>query len=513
MSLTVTMRTLSARILLGFAALTLTFAGVTANIVFNLDKVGEQVRLMTEGYYKAALASAKLHTYQDQLHSNLDEWLQDDSPGPVPRSRLKRAHKKRNDQLAQMIGKLKGLEQEVEIAANHFASARPKMEALQQAVDATAPLYDKVLAIPGGTEQRNEIVATLQTLRTAETEILDKTQRLATELDRPLEPQTKKLLANADTVRKGTLYLGLTAVTLGLLITIWVVITLRPLGRLRDGARRVAAGDYASRIPEQGPSEVKDLAREYNAMARAVEERERELVRSERLAAVGKMAAMITHEVRNPLSSIGLNTELLEDELSNKPSTDEARELCHSIHREVDRLTAITEEYLAFARLPKPKLASESINTLVEALASFVREDLAAKQVSLITELASEDPLVMIDAGQIRQCLINLVRNATDAVEAKGGGQITVRTRTGNPVLIEVEDNGVGIPGEVLARLFDPFFSTKEGGNGLGLALTLQIVRDHSASLDVTSEVGRGTTFTLAVPRHTPGSLAIPQRA
>jgi signal transduction histidine kinase len=93
-------------------------------------------------------------------------------------------------------------------------------------------------------------------------------------------------------------------------------------------------------------------------MGRAVEERERGLVRSERLAAVGKMAAMITHEVRNPLSSIGLNTELLEDELGDAPP-GEAKQLCTAIHREVDRLTAITEEYLAFSRLPKPKIARE----------------------------------------------------------------------------------------------------------------------------------------------------------
>ena len=286
---------------------------------------------------------------------------------------------------------------------------------------------------------------------------------------------------------------------LGLLVTVWVVITLRPLRRLRDGARRIAAGDYASRIPEKGPAEVSELAREFNSMGRAVEERERELVRSERLAAVGKMAAMITHEVRNPLSSIGLNTELLEDELA--PDATEARNLCRSIHREVDRLTAITEEYLAFARLPKPKLAAEPINPMVGALAAFVREDLAVKQVTLVTELAPGDPIAQIDAGQIRQCLINLVRNAADAVAANGGGKVTLRTRTvGSAIEIAVEDNGVGIPADLQPRLFDPFFSTKESGSGLGLALTQQIVRDHGGNLRVDSAVGRGTTFTVSVP-------------
>ena len=111
--------------------------------------------------------------------------------------------------------------------------------------------------------------------------------------------------------------------------------------------------------------------------------------------AVGKMAAMITHEVRNPLSSIGLNTELLEDELDK--NADEARSLCRSITREVDRLTAITEEYLAFARLPKPKVAPEAINVMVGALAAFVREDLAAKKVKLALELDSREPTALVD--------------------------------------------------------------------------------------------------------------------
>jgi len=233
-------------------------------------------------------------------------------------------------------------------------------------------------------------------------------------------------------------------------------------------------------------------------IGRAVEERQVELVRSERLATVGKMAAMITHEVRNPLSSIALNTELLEEEL---PETGEAKSLCSSIHREVDRLTAITEEYLAFARMPKPKRAPEAVNTLVGALAAFVREDLAAKQITLAIELAPGDPIVPLDAGQIRQCLINLIRNAAEAIAEHGKGTITLRTRhTGGRVELEVQDDGAGIAPEVLPRLFDPFFSTKEGGNGLGLALTQQIVREHGGDLRVDSAVGRGTTFTVSVP-------------
>jgi signal transduction histidine kinase len=189
---------------------------------------------------------------------------------------------------------------------------------------------------------------------------------------------------------------------------------------------------------------------------------------------------------------------LLEDELGDNAS--EARELCRAIHSEVNRLTEVTETYLGL-RGGKPKLARESLNAIIGDLVDFVRSDLATRHVELETELDPEDPPGHVDANQIRQCLINLVRNAADAVAAKGGGRLVLRTRgEGRRVEISVEDNGVGIAGELLPRLFDPFFSTKEGGSGLGLALTQQIIRDHGGEIHVASRVGRGTTFTLSIP-------------
>jgi two-component system NtrC family sensor kinase len=216
------------------------------------------------------------------------------------------------------------------------------------------------------------------------------------------------------------------------------------------------------------------------------------------------MAAMITHEVRNPLSSIALNVDLLGDELDalGEGKTEEARNLCRAITNEVDRLTAITEEYLAFARLPKPRLAPEPVNGVVEALARFVREDLASRGVTLETDLATDLPRAMLDEAQIRQSLLNLVRNAAEALTGGGGGTVTLTTRAGTDghVEIEVADDGPGIPEDARARLFDPFFSTKEGGTGLGLALTSQIVRDHGGTIDVRSSPGEGARFVVSLP-------------
>jgi two-component system, NtrC family, sensor kinase len=513
------MRTLSARILLGFAALTVTFAVITATLVDSLGQVEHQVILMGKGYVPLALKSKELANRQVDLRDYLEKQLPDETNPIHAKANINRYRAARDRFLVENRKVLEDLEKIIEVDPRQFTHSRPRLEAIEKGVAAVEPLYADILASPPlmlfdptslqirdafllpqppVDPKREKAQTSLKRLLEEERKLRDQANLLASLQERNASTVTSQLQENEHILRVRTFYLGITAVALGLIVTLWVVITLRPLRRLREGARRIAAGDYASRIPEKGPAEVSDLAREFNSMGRAVEERERELVRSERLAAVGKMAAMITHEVRNPLSSIGLNTELLEEEIGE---SGEARELCRAIHREVDRLTAITEEYLAFARLPKPKLAAEPINPMVGALVAFVREDLAAKKVTLTTDLAPGDPIAQIDAGQIRQCLINLVRNAAEAVTANNGGQVTLRTRTaGSRIEIAVIDDGVGIPPDLVPRLFDPFFSTKDTGSGLGLALTQQIVRDHGGDLAVTSTVGRGTTFTLSVP-------------
>jgi two-component system, NtrC family, sensor kinase len=496
------MRTLSARILLGFAALTITFGVITATVVVNMRQVEDQVLLIGKGYVPLALESKDLARRQDELHFYVENRVQEDESHERVTAELARLRNNRDKRIREIRRILMSLEKVIEVDPRQFTITRPRLEQIEKTVAGIDALYTQFLTGPGATDETHAAhAAVLDKLQDEERKLWDLINKLSDQLERSVVRTTSYLEQNEHTLRLRTIYLGLTAVVLGLLVTVWVVITLRPLRRLRDGARRIAAGDYASRISERGPAEVRELAREFNSMGRAVEERERELVRSERLAAVGKIAAMITHEVRNPLSSIGLNTELLEDELPSGAS--EARDLCSAIHREVDRLTAITEDYLAFGRLPKPKLAREPINSMVSALATFVREDLATKHIKLVTELASGDPVALVDAGQIRQCLVNLVRNAADAVVTKDPGTVTLRTRVvrhGQWIEIDVEDTGTGIPADILPKLFDPFFSTKEGGNGLGLALTQQIIRDHGGELRVDSAVGRGTTFTVSVP-------------
>jgi len=491
------MRTLSARILLGFAALTITFGIIAATVVVNMREVEREIHLLRVGYVPLAPLPKELQHSQEELSKYLNEGFEDDP------HLLVSTRNHRDFALRRLQTVLAQTEKTPDLPEHEFDVTRHHVDTIQSEIDATTPYYAHLNKFRPRTDgdPTPEQQESLNRLRNAEKQILLDATELGGTLNRRVQTKTSLLEDNEHKLRVYTIYFGVTAVLLGLFITIWVVFELRPLHQLRAAARQVAAGDYGVRIRERGPTEVKDLARELNSMARAVEERERELVRSERLAAIGKMAAMITHEVRNPLSSIGLNTELLEEELGDDKESSDARELCRSIHREVDRLTAITEEYLSFARLPKPKVAPEAVNAIADQLASFVREDLAVKKVELVLELGAGEPTALVDASQLRQCLINLVRNASEAVIAKGGGRVTLRTKKADSrVVIEVEDEGVGIAPDVLERLFDPFFSTKEGGSGLGLALTQQIVKDHGGDLAVASTLGRGTTFTVSVP-------------
>lgn len=226
------------------------------------------------------------------------------------------------------------------------------------------------------------------------------------------------------------------------------------------------------------------------------------LIRSERLAAIGRMSAHVTHEIRNPLSSIGLNAEMLEDIAGDETNAEEARTLCRAIVREVDRLTAITDEYLRFARLPRPVLRDTDIVGLVRAIEAFVRRDCEAANVNVQLELPSEAIRIHIDSDQIRSALLNLVRNAKESMPE--GGNLTLSVRSADEELVlEVRDEGMGIDPQSVDRIFDPFYSTKLTGTGLGLALTQQIISEHRGQLEVSSQVDVGTEFRIRLPQKT----------
>jgi len=505
------LRTISGRIIVAFAVMILTFGGVSLYAVINMSRLARQIRLIRTAYVPLALKAKELHEKQDNLREYLDELVNEASAARVE-ARLRSFRATRARYLREALAIANALSDVPPGHRRAVAEIRRYLDEFQRAITpGRVDLYAVLLEDPPLAHRpptdpvvRARSIRALERLRTREVRLRSKMWHFWRWQRRIVEETAVHLEESETYVRRLTVVLGSIAVLLGVLVAVWATMTLRPLRRLQAAAQQIAAGDYGSRIDEDGPAEVAELAREFNIMGGAIEERERDLVRSERLAVVGKMAATITHEVRNPLSSIGLNAELLEEELGEIVGAggQEARALCRSIQTEVDRLAGITEEYLQFTRLPKPKLHPHDVNAIVDNLVSFEREQLLARGVRIEVELARALPRVLIDDQQVRQALLNLLRNAADAVADgdRDGGTIRLSTALspdGTGVHIVVEDDGPGMPEGAADRIFDPFFSTKRGGTGLGLALTLQIVRDHGGSIEVDSSPGHGARFTV----------------
>lgn len=227
-----------------------------------------------------------------------------------------------------------------------------------------------------------------------------------------------------------------------------------------------------------------------------------QLLASEHLAAVGRLSAQVAHEIRNPLSAIGLNAELLQDELDAglaEPHKKEAQSLLAAIAGEIERLTAVTESYLQMARLPRPALRDADINQLISDLLSMLSEEMKQAKIDVELELASPAPRALVDPGQLRQGMLNIMRNGREAMP--DGGKLKVRTsRDDGSAIIEVADEGLGIPDALRGRVFEPFFSTKESGTGLGLSLTQQIIAEHGGSIEIAANTPKGTRVMLSLP-------------
>lgn len=271
---------------------------------------------------------------------------------------------------------------------------------------------------------------------------------------------------------------------------------LAPLPRLQRRVSAVAEGDLSPVALPKSDNELGQLTDAFEDMVKALRDRDRLLIRTERLAAVGKMAAHVSHEVRNPLSSIGLNVDLLRDEVG---ATDEAKALLDSIQKELDRLTKVTEEYLRVARLPHPQREVGDVAAVVHSLVEFLQQEMRQDGVSLVVEVEEGLPAVRFDEGQLRQALLNLLRNAREAMAQGGEVQLTLQKEDAG-VRFVVADQGPGIDAETRENIFDLFFTTKKQGSGLGLSLTQQIVVAHGGVISCQPNEPKGTRFAFWLP-------------
>ena len=233
------------------------------------------------------------------------------------------------------------------------------------------------------------------------------------------------------------------------------------------------------------------------AATREIRRNQERMVRHERLSAIGEMAARVAHEIRNPLVAIGgFARSLLEPSGPQDPATRESLEIIVS---EVRRLENIVKEVLDFSRPAPPRIGAVPLRPLVAEAYDLLRWEMARSGVVALMDEDERTPEAAADRDQLFQALVNLLRNAVQAMPR--GGNVTVRLR-GVPhgVELTVEDTGAGIPPEVLAHAFEPFYTTKTDGSGLGLTIASQIVRDHHGEVRIESREGAGTSVTLRLP-------------
>ena len=299
----------------------------------------------------------------------------------------------------------------------------------------------------------------------------------------------------AEALYSALLFTSLSSV-LGLVFILYLSRLIKPLQGLTEGVTAFREGDYGYRIQATGSEEFAQLATALNQMASAIEMRDSQLLSEQQrrlqeasLAAAGHLSAQITHELRNPLASIGLNAELLDEEIVDlgleELKQKELSSLLSDISREIERLKGITEEYLRYARIPPPELDDLDLNVLCQDIIDFSRAETERFNVVLTLDPDPVPRLVKADANQLRSAMINLIRNACEALETSGGFiKISIRTG-GGCAKVTIEDNGIGIPKKHQQKAFEPFFSTKPQGTGLGLSMVQQLVKAQNGTIEL----------------------------
>jgi two-component system, NtrC family, sensor kinase len=284
------------------------------------------------------------------------------------------------------------------------------------------------------------------------------------------------------------------------LVPPWVGWTPHVILAALAGLPAVTLGLVADR-ERRARGEVERINEELTGTLSRLQTAQQELVVAERMATVGRLSLRIAHEVRNPISAIELNAEMLEDIVRDRHDAEmkEAAGLVSAIRDQVTALDALTEEYLAFARFPRPHFEDESINHLVQELADFIRPLATRQGLTLRVEVDPNVPILEIDRSLLRLAVLNLVKNGLEALSS--GGELTIGSRLdGEGVEIAVSDTGGGIPDHVGPRLFEQFFTTKPQGTGLGLSIARQIAEEHGGELRWANRAPRGATFTIRLP-------------
>jgi signal transduction histidine kinase len=302
--------------------------------------------------------------------------------------------------------------------------------------------------------------------------------------------------------KTGVLILALAIALGGVLVFYLIRWIMRPLVAIREAAAQIMQGEKNS-IPVNEDilcsEEGMELVNSLNRMLQALNAKQDQLVQSEKLAAVGKVTAGIAHEINNPLNNISLTAEVLLEDLPNIECS-ERLDMVRDILVQSDRARKVVHHLLEFSRARKSDVMEKvDIVTLVANSIVLVKNQFRLGGITYQYEPPASPALVLGNPNQLQQVLVNIILNAVQAMQP--GGHLTLAVeRQGSEAVVVIRDTGAGIAPELVAHIFDPFFTTKNEGTGLGLSLSYSIVKDHQGDITVESEVGRGTTFRIALP-------------
>jgi len=302
----------------------------------------------------------------------------------------------------------------------------------------------------------------------------------------------------------------------GALLVVLTYTVQRPMVELQQKIAELGGGNLNVSVSfAHRNDEIGDLGRNFNQMVRQLRESREEIERlhrtqmsrAEHFATLGEVATGLAHEIRNPLAGIAGVIEIIGRDL---PTTSPARAVVKDVRQEIARINHIVTDLLQTARPHPPKVRKSDLNTTVEHAVMLGRQQAMAKGIEIALHKDPSLPEVEHDSDQIHQVLLNLLLNAQQAIEGKGKIEVAVEKK-GPMAVIEIKDNGRGIAPEQLPNIFRPFYTTKGDGTGLGLSLARRIIEDHQGRIDVTSAVGKGTTFAVVLPLQRTATQVAPQ--
>jgi signal transduction histidine kinase len=291
----------------------------------------------------------------------------------------------------------------------------------------------------------------------------------------------------------------------GALLVVLTYTVQRPMVELQQKIAQLGKGDLGVSVSfSRRNDEIGDLGRNFNQMVEQLRESRVEIERlhrtqmsrAEHMATLGEMATGLAHEIRNPLAGIAGVIEIIGRDL---PDTSPARAVVKDVRQEIARINRIVTDLLQTARPHPPKVHKSDLNTTVEHAVMLGRQQGLSKSVEIALHKDPSLPEIEHDSDQIHQVMLNLLLNALQAIDQNGKIAVAIELRGENAV-VEVADNGRGISPDHLPNIFRPFFTTKGDGTGLGLSLARRIIEDHQGRIDVTSAVGKGTTFAVVLP-------------